>query len=300
MLPRFASCALALAMSASCSGTTSTSAAHATSPAEPGPPPGDDSQRPAPADEPASGRPYAETPITPLANELTELALAALRRQPLAPPSFPTAGPLPSPAPIAWRTPDRLRDPDALAVIGIAFELELVMKRGRPDPDVDGPERYGAIRVTLALSRGGLRVVGLRPRLLSSSYGAGTLPVALVPLQQVARELLASIRAEDITGYRLTDEDRALLDNETVWMQMVEDRVPAGRVHELAQMLATLPEEPIAYVIDDVAVLARDREANLYSLTMDFDLRRGTFAMQTQPLLEVRRLWPLSDPRSAR
>ena len=121
----------------------------------------------------------------------------------------------------------------------------------------------------------------------------GDLPTAMAPFADVVRELLASLRAEDISAYALTDEDRALLDNETVWSQMVEDRVPPGRVHLLAQMLHTLPEAPIAYLLDDVAVLARDADANLYSLTVDFDPEGASFALRTDPLVEVRQLWPL-------
>ena len=202
----------------------------------------------------------------------------------------PLSGPLRAPPSIAWRTDAR---PSDVRVLGVAFELELVLKRGVPDPDAEAPDRFGAIRATLVLSRGGLRVVGLRPRMLAPRDRAGRLPPQMAPFQEVARALLAAVRAEDIDAYRLSDEDRALLDNETVWTQMVEDRVPAGRVRRLARMLAALPEEPIAYLVDDVAVLVRDDDASLYSLALDFDPVRGSFALQTEPLLEVRRLWPL-------
>ncbi len=246
---------------------------------------------------PRSGRPYAPSAITPLAEELTDLALAAVAGAPVAPPPLPLAGPLASPAPVEWRDAP---PSGPLTVLGIAFEVELVMKRGEPTQDAEGPAQYGAIRLTLALSQGGLRVVGLRPRVLSRRDLGGRLPAGLEPLRAVSRDLLAAIRAEDIGAYQLTDDDRALLDNETVWAQMEEDRVPGARVRELAAMLQSMPEEPIAYALDDVAVLARDPSANLYSLAFDLDPDGGSFALETAPLLAVRRLWPLSDRRSGR
>lgn len=236
----------------------------------------------------ASGLPYADTPITPIAQELTELALAAIdgrdlpaTRVPMPEPSGPTQ--------LVWYTDTRPRD---LTILVIAFEVELVLKRGEPEEDAEGPARWGSVRATLALSRNGLRLVSLRPRTMTRQLRGGPLPPGMEGFAAVCGELLAALRRGDISGYALDDADRALLGNDDVWARVQQDRVSSALAAQIQTMLGTLPGEPLAYRFDDIALLAADEEDNLLSFAFEMEALAGSYALRTEPLLEARRLWP--------
>jgi len=253
--------------------------------AERDPAPTEDADAPRP-----SGRPYADTPLTEIADELTALALAAVSDGPLPVTHVPLDAPLESPVELARQTAAP-RDP---VVLGIAFEIELILKRGAPDDDAVGPARWGSIRLTLALSRYGLRLVSLRPRTMSMALPGGSLPPAMQGAAAVATEILGAIRAGDVSAYAMGEPERQLLDNDEVWLQVHQDRVSPALVQQVQQMIATLPDEPLAWRLDDVAVLIADADDRLLSVAFEWDADgQGSFALRTSPLLELRQLWPL-------
>ena len=63
-------------------------------------------------------------------------------------------------------------------------------------------------------------------------------------------------------------------------------------VTQLQSMLETLPETPLAYRLDDIAVLVADDEGRLLSFAFEMEAHAGSFALRTEPLLEARQLWP--------
>lgn len=243
-----------------------------------------------PAPVPIAGRPFADSPISPFAERLADFALAAIEGRPLPAAPLPTRAPLDAPE-IDWSEHAQPR-PRQLDVLAVAIEVELVLKRGDPTADASGAERWGTLRTTLAITRNGIRVVSLRPGVMSPDPPGGTPPPGLEGLVEVSRHLIADLRRGDVSAYELTEADRRVLANDAVWAQVHEDGPPLGRASEIAAMLEGLPDAPLAYWLDDLGVLARDEEGRLYSLSLELDPRRGTFALSTSPLIEVRRLWP--------
>lgn len=236
-----------------------------------------------------SGRPYAATPVSAIAEDLTELAITVAAGRPAPATAAPLRSPLVGAAQTRWHTEPPVGE---MVVIGIAFELELILKRGEPEEDAEPRDRWGSLRLTLALSRNGLRVYSLRPRTMSRALPGGPLPAAMSGLASVASDLLAALRRGDLSGYALDDADRALLANDEVWLQVQEDRVSPELVTDVQAMLATLPDAPLAYRLDDVAVLAADADERLLSLAMSWDAEGERFVLATEPLVEVRQLWP--------
>ncbi|HJL18666.1 MAG TPA: hypothetical protein RMH99_23595 [Sandaracinaceae bacterium LLY-WYZ-13_1] len=238
-----------------------------------------------------SGRPYADTPITAFAEALTDLALAAAEGRPTPRGAAPLRRTVAGPPEVRWS--EHLRErPRAFTVLGIAFELELVVKRGEPAEDAEGAARYGSVRATVALSRNGLRIVELRPRVMQPSPGGGAPPAGMEGLAELARTLVGDLRRGDVTAYDLTEEDRQLLADEAVWAEAQQMRLIHARIPEIQALLEGLPDTPLAYRLDEVAILTRDDRDRLLSLSMDFDPHGESFALRVTPLVEVRRLWP--------
>lgn len=236
-----------------------------------------------------SGRPFADSPITTFAEALADLALAAIEARPLPPSPVPTSEPLGAPL-VEW--PDGVVPLRQLNVLAVAIELDLVLKRGEPPPGAIGPARWGELRATVALSRNGLRLVELRPAEMRDASEGGAPPAGLEGVAALASDLLTGLRAGDLSAYELTEDDRALLANEVAWARIQHDRPHHGRLRDIRAMLAALPNEPLAYRLDEVAVLARDDRGGLYSLSLELDPRGGSFVLRTTPLVTVRRLWP--------
>lgn len=239
---------------------------------------------------PLPGRPYAETPITPFAESITDFALAAAYGAPLPPPPVATRRPLDAHPLIEWSERIATR-PERLEAIAVAVELEMILKRGEPD-DAAPSERWGSVHATLVVNRNGLRIVSLRPGAVSSDPRGGSLPQGLEGFEPALRTLLGDLRSGDVLHYELDDHDRRLLANDAVWAQLHEDGPPLARARQVGAILETLPHAPIAYVLDDIGVLARDERGHLYGLSLELDPDGGTFALATTPLVSVRRLWP--------
>ena len=240
-----------------------------------------------------SGRPLADTPITAAAEGLIDLALAAVAGHG-APSPVPTRRELTDPPRVAWRDVPEGR-PGPLTVLGFAIEIELVLKRGEPPPDAVGPERWGSIRVTYVLSANGPRLVSLRPRATSPTTEGGAPPPGLEGLSEVARDLLRDLRRGDPSRYELTAADRTLLANDSLWSRVENERLMNAPVAQIQRMLVGLPEEPLAYRLDEVSILVRDADDRLLSLDLNFDPTDGSYALGVDPLVEVRRLWPRRD-----
>jgi hypothetical protein len=235
-----------------------------------------------------AGRPFAPSPITETAEAFADLALAAIEARPLPPSPIPTAGPITSN--VDWR--DGVTSLNELSVIAVAFEVDLVLKRGVPAEDAEGVARWGELRAVIAVSRNGLRIVELRPGEMRDDATDRAAPAGLEGLVPLTRDLLSRLRAGDLSIYELTEDDRRLLANDVAWARIQHDRPHHGRLREIQEMLASLPHEPLGYRLDDVSILARDGQNRLYALSLEVDPHGDTFALVTEPLVTVRRLWP--------
>lgn len=285
-----------LLLSTSCTGSVSLPASRGRQP-----PSGQTARMPArarvaPAVEPPEprvpGRPFAETPLSAFAEQLAELALAAVQRRPLPPSPVPTRTPLGEASPLVEWWPPGAPRPRHLEVLAVGIEVDLVLKRGEPPESGTPTDRFGVLRATLVVSRHGLRVVSLRPGIMSPHLGGGAPPSGLEGLTEAARALVAALRRGEVSSYQLTEEDRRLLHNDAVWAQLHEDGPPLARARQVAPLLEGLPDTPLAYRLDEVGVLVRDEDERLYSLTLELDPQGGSFVLATSPLVQVRRLWP--------
>lgn len=234
------------------------------------------------------GRPYADTPITAFAESITDFALAAAFHQPLPAPPVPTRHPLGVEPVIDWGTTPR---PARLEALAVAVDVEFILKRGDPE-DAAPDERWGTVHATLVVTRNGIRVVSLRPGAIAAPGRGGALPSGMRGLASVAHALMADLRRGDALHYELNEADRRLLANDGVWAQLREDGPALARARQIGAMLQRLPDAPLAYVLDDIGVLARDEDDRLYGLSLDLDPRGDTFALATTPLVSIRRLWP--------
>lgn len=237
---------------------------------------------------PPPARPYADTPITEFAERITDFALAAAMHEPLSEPPIPTRRPVSMLPQVRW---DERARPAHLQALAVAIEVELILKRGEPD-DAAPNERWGRLRATIVVAKHGLRIVSLRPGAIRQDERAGTLPRGLEGLEAVARTLIADLRRGEVSHYALDERDRRLLANEGVWAQVHEDGPALARARAIGRMLEDLPAAPLAYVLDDIGVLARDEEGGLYALTLELHPHAGSFALSTTPLVSVRRIWP--------
>jgi len=235
------------------------------------------------------GRPYAPTPITQVGEELTSLALAAAGGEPLPQTSAPLRSSVERPTEVDWHTE---APSSALTTIGIAFEVEVILKRGEPEESATPPMRWGSIRLTVVLNRNGLRLYSVRPRTMSRALPGGPLPAGMEGFATVTETFLRALRRGDVSPWALDESDRNLLGNDEVWIQVEQDRVDAALVARLQTMLAPLPEAALAYRLGSVAVLVADAEERLLSLAMEWDAEGESFVLETAPLLEVRQLWP--------
>jgi hypothetical protein len=257
-------------------------------------------RRPAPVTSPAGGapeealpdRPFAPTPLSSFAEALTDMALGAVRGQPVPASPVPTRAPLGAePAEVEWWPPGEAR-PSRLEVLGVGVEADLVLKRGEAPDGGTLAERFGVLRVTFVVNRNGLRVVSLRPGAMSPRPGGGAPPPGLEGLATVARELIAALREGDVSAYQLTEADRRFLANDSVWAQVHEDGPPLGRAREITPLLVGLPDAPLSYRLDDLGLLVRDEQGRLFGLSLELDRRGDSYVLSTTPLVRVRRLWP--------
>ncbi len=236
-------------------------------------------------------RPFAPSPITPFAEAIADLALAAIEARPLPPSPVPYRHAIDGAPEVEWaqRTTPR---PRRLTVLATAMQLDLVLKRGVPSDDAVGVDRWGRVQATVVVGHNGVRIVSLRPLAMTPHGTEGSPPPGLEGLPELARTILSDLRRGDVSAYELNDADRELLANDAVWAQLHADGPPLARAPQITAMLEGLPDAPLAFGLDDVGVLARDEEGRLYSLGLELDPIDGSFALATTPLVSVRRLWP--------
>ena len=234
---------------------------------------------------------FARTPITETAEALSRLAVSAAMTPQIDPSPIATRRPLGTPGlEVDWSSQIDGR-PRGLEVLGLALEIEIVLKRGTPPDHAEGRARWGSVRATLALSRNGLRLVELRGRAMEPDLDSGRAPQGFAGLDELVAALLNDLADGDMASYRLNQDDRALLNNDTVWARVEQD-FSTGQLEEVREMVRGLPREPLGIRLDDVSVLVRDERHRLLSLSMDFDPRGESFVLATAPLVRVAQLWP--------
>ena len=136
--------------------------------------------------------PFADSPITPLANELIQVARAALAGEPIPKVSFPIER-------IRERDRDRLVSGDTkslpreLEFIALAMELEFSLgPRGSGTHRGSGGSAPDGIELALFLSRHGLKVIELEAEEVSGAFPAPS----WLPVAGLAQEILTDVQQD--------------------------------------------------------------------------------------------------------
>lgn len=235
------------------------------------------------------GRPYTEHPIAPFAEAMTDYALAAVRGGPLPEAPVPLEGDV---GPISYR--EGVAPPDGpMQVLGFAFEMELVLKQGRPVPDAEGAARWGSVHAIIGVTRHGLRLVEFRPRRVREAAPETQPPAAMAGTAPIAVELLSAIRHQNLDAWTLGEADRELLGNDAIWDRVRADGPRDVHVRELAVLLETLEGPMLGTLLGDMAVLVALPDERLLSLAMRLERAGTSYRLRGDPLVEVGQVWPI-------
>ncbi|MFK7987892.1 MAG: hypothetical protein AB8I08_17875 [Sandaracinaceae bacterium] len=236
-----------------------------------------------------AGRPYAAQPIAPFAEAMTDYALTAVRGGPLPEPVIPLSGEV---GPVSYR--EGVEPPDgAMQVLGFAFEMELVLKRGQPVPDAEGAARWGSVHAIIGVTRHGLRLVEFRPRRVRPRGSEGQPPTAMSGALPIAADLLNDVRRGDLDGWALGEPDRQLLGNDAIWSRVRADGPRAVHVRELRALLETVEGPLLGTVFGDMAVLVALPDQRLLSLALRLESTGSGYRLRASPLVEVGQVWPI-------
>lgn len=235
------------------------------------------------ADEPAlaagppraqEASPFADSPITPLANQLVQVADAARLGEPLPEVAFPIE---------RHSAEDRLlhRDqeplPREIEYVGLAMELEIAL--GPPGPGGGAP---GGLELILFLSRHGLKILALEADPVSGARP----PPRWLPVSGLAQQILSDLRADRMQRWWIGDAELAMLGPELA--REVERERPGPDELRKARALARADAAVHGFRIDDVTVIARDAQSRLWALKMQFE-SGDVPELDAHPLVRVRR-----------
>lgn len=215
--------------------------------------------------------------ITPWLEPLAELALAALRGQPL-----PDAG-------IAL-APDARTGPmveqGELVPTPVPFLRITGAVVSEVDMTLEGVPDLSRLQISLALTQEGLRIAVVERR--DNPRGGAVLP-ADHPVHLTALEVIEELREGRSGPLLLTTEGcRGLLGNSSEC-----ERIPVQTDDSIDEVLEglrvdlTTARGPTAYRFDDVILVARGPSDEIYGVILGLDCENGQLQIRGTPLVEV-------------
>ena len=230
-----------------------------------------------PNDDPASRYGYADSPLTPLADRVTDLVLAALHDRPLPDMGIPIE-PLGEGQELLDLRGALSSVPEDLEVAGFGIEMDMVM--------AGGP--LGArLGIVLYLGPTGVRVAYVA---VSTGRRGGALPRELAEIDAVASHVLSAMRGGAIEELLIGEAERRAVADDRVWSELARER-PDDETLARAVELSRTSGDPLAYRVDDVGVLLRDSSGRWYAAELDFDHQApGVVVLENGPLVTLRRL----------
>ena len=266
-----------LALSASCGSAQATSTVPEPVVVDPAAASATAEEAPPPEDETFSRYGYAESVMTPFADRVTDLVLAALAGRVLPEVGVPVESLHEGQSLVELRSAlDAV--PEGLEVVGFGMEIDMVL-RGAPTG--------GRLSVVLYLGPTGIRLAYVG---VSSGRRGDPLPRELGEIEVVASSVLDTMRDGGIDELLLGEADRRWLDDDRVWNELARER-PDDETLERAIELARSTEDPVAYTLDDLGLLLRDADGRWYSAELDFDHQGGGIvALENGPLVTLRRI----------
>ncbi len=222
---------------------------------------------------------FADSPLTPFANEVTALALAALDGRPLPSTDIPlerydSARKLVSlePGASAPRSAE-------LLVLAFAMEIEANL--------ATNPDAPTARLETLAfLSPAGLKVAVLDQR---SPAGLGPLPPYVSGAGEFMTQVVSAARSANWSTLLVGEAERRVLADERLWHEIEKER-PQQAELDLISRLAQSSSKPTQFGLDDIGIVTRHRDGTIWALKLNFDHQDGQVVLDTHPLVRVRRL----------
>ena len=233
------------------------------------------------ATRPAPEGPFADSPITPLANELIQVARAALAGQPLPRVSFPIE---------TIRQPDRLvtGDKDLLPAefefVALAMELEIALgPRGSPTNPGPGGNAPDGLELGLFLSRHGLKLIELKADSVSGAIPAPS----WLPVDGLAHEILTDVHQDRMDRWWLGGAEKEMLGAEIAKEIEREAQRQPDRLRKAKKRLAGKTRVH-GFKIDDVTLIAKDSRQRVWVLRMQFESGDKP-ELDSHPLVRVRK-----------
>jgi hypothetical protein len=229
------------------------------------------------ADESASRYGYADSPLTPLADRVTDLVVAALRDRPLPDVGIPVE-PLNDGQVLIDLRGAIDTVPEDLEVVGFGMEMDMVMGIGPSG---------ARLAIVLYLGPTGVRVAYVA---VSTGRRGGSLPRELAEIDAVASHVLSAMRSGAMEQILIGEAERHVIGDERVWNELARER-PDDETLARAVELSRTTDDPLAYRLDDVGVLLRDGVGRWYTAELDFDHQApGVVVLENGPLVSLRRL----------
>lgn len=227
----------------------------------------------------ASPHGYADSTLTPFADRITALALAALAGDELPAVGVPVE-PLREGQRLVELQGDLHAVPEGLEVVGFGLELDLVLD------DSGGGER---LHLVLYLSPTGIRLAYVS---VTAGRRSQPLPRELDDLEQVASHVLAVLRAGNADALLLGEAERDWLNHEGLYDELVRE-APDPETMRRAAELARGSGDPLGYRLDDVGLLLRAPDGSWFGAELDFEQRSdGVVLLENGPLITLRPLVP--------
>ncbi len=244
---------------------------------------------PPPNDAPTVASSFPASSITGFANQVTELVGHVLDGRP------PPRGPLPL---VPWQSSDQLVKPwrqvatprrAELEIIIFAMELDVVLSEGTVAPiAAPGEQDTGKLETILFLSRTGLKLAKLNVRAPSRPQ---PVPPWLEGASRFGAQIFDAAAAGALESLLVGEPERAVIGDDVLYEQLIRD-LPKRLELERAQALARSRREPLGLRFDDVFVIARDRQGEIWGFKLEIEEEEGQLAFATSPLIEVNRLEP--------
>jgi hypothetical protein len=227
---------------------------------------------------------FAPSPLTGIANQLIDLACAAVERRPLPTPPFPIA---PEPPPEASETLLDVGSRKALASCeGLEFFLfmtEVTLKRAPSSVTAPAPE--GGAELMLLLTRAGLKI----GRLSGGSKGPYPPEGGMRDIAATGKEMADAICANRGLELVVGEPERALLQNEKLYERMERFRPVESSFLEVKQGL-DCGRELAGYGADDFEFIARDGSGEIYNFVIRVRAENGVPYLEGDPFLRIRKL----------
>jgi len=242
---------------------------------------------PDPAPPTLSARPYGASPITETAEALTDAALAALRDEPIPQIPVPTRGSASGPPVVRRRPHDGqvVMPQGEITVLGLFFELEVVLKVAPAGVDQPTEASDGGLEVIVYVGSRGVRIIGLEPRRMGSSPGHA-LPQGLTGLEQVVADVLERLRAGTTEELFLGEAERALFGPE-LWREVTRSMPRGEQLERARRLVESVGDVTMTYEIDDSGVIARDEQGTMFMIEFDFDDVDGRIVLDASPLFRI-------------